>query len=74
MKSITRNRLYNSINASRIEIDNNNIDNSIKQINKQLSLSCNQKKIEAVENPTIYHMESLYRDNSNDKYNFKNLY
>jgi hypothetical protein len=62
--SITRNKLYNSIIASRIELDTNNIDNSCKKITKQLSLS----KLDVINNPSIYHIESLYRDNENDKY------
>ena len=67
--SITRRNLQNSIIASKIIIDYTDITCSKKQIEKQLSqkeLIIN-KKIEYTEY-TIYHMESLYRDNTNDKY------
>ena len=72
MKSITRARLYNSIIASTIEIDNDNIDNSIQQIKKQLS-SSKQDKFEygLKKSPSIYHLESFYRDNKNDKFDLK---
>jgi 7,8-dihydro-6-hydroxymethylpterin-pyrophosphokinase len=67
MISITRNKLYNSIIASKIDIDSNNIDNSNKQIKKQLSLS-KIEKINLVKSSSIYHLESFYRNNTNDKY------
>jgi len=67
--SLTKNKLYNSIIASKIEIDYNNIQTSIKQINKQLSLS----KIETIDTTTIYHMDALYRDNTNDKYDLSSI-
>ena len=67
MISITRNKLYNSIIASKIDIDSNNIDNSNKQIKKQLSLS-KLEKINLVKSPSIYHLKSFYIDNSKDKY------
>jgi len=67
MKSITRNRLYNSVLASFIEIDFNNIDNTNIQIKKQLS----SEKTELKESPSIYHLESFYRDNSKDKFELK---
>lgn len=68
--SLTRNKLYNSIMASKIEIDYNNIDTSIKKIKKQLSLSKMEttQTIQTIYKPTIYHMETLYIDNTNDKY------
>ena len=65
--SLTRNKLYNSIIASKIEIDYNNIDTSIKKIKKQLSLP-KLETIQIIDTTTIYHMETLYRDNTNDKY------
>jgi GH25 family lysozyme M1 (1,4-beta-N-acetylmuramidase) len=68
MKSITRNRLYNSVLASFIEIDFNNIDNTNIQIKKQLS----SEKKELKKSPSIYHLESFYRDNSKDKFELKN--
>ena len=68
--SLTRNKLYNSIMASKIEIDYNNIDTSIKKIKKQLSLSKIEttQTIQTMDTKTIYHMETLYIDNTNDKY------
>uniref|UniRef100_A0A6C0EE10 Uncharacterized protein n=1 Tax=viral metagenome TaxID=1070528 RepID=A0A6C0EE10_9ZZZZ len=67
--SLTRNKLYNSIIASKISIDFENIDASCKNITKQLSSA----KLNVPYNyPTIFHMESLYRDNNNDKYEIIN--
>ena len=68
MKSITRNRLYNSVLASFIEIDFNNIDNTNIKIKKQLSF----EKKELKKSPSTYHLESFYRDNSKDKFELKN--
>ena len=70
--SFTINKLYNSIIASKINIDFGNIDASCKNITKQLSsnnllLPYNNKNY-----TTVYHMDSLYRDNSNDKYELPN--
>jgi len=59
-----RNNLRNSIIASKIDINTNDIDATCKLITKQLS----QSHLLPVINTTVYHMESLYRDNSNDKY------
>jgi hypothetical protein len=70
--SLTKNKLYNSIIASKIEIDYNNIQTSIKQINKQLSLS-KIEPIQPIDTMTIYHMEALYRDNTNDKYDLSSI-
>jgi hypothetical protein len=67
--SLTKNKLYNSIIASKIEIDYNNIQTSIKQIKKQLSLP----KLETIDTTTIYHMDALYRDNANDKYELSTI-
>jgi len=67
--SLTRTKIQNSIMASKINIDYRDITSTKKQIEKQLS----QKKLlvyTKIEYPelTIYHMDSLYRDNTNDKY------
>ena len=60
-KSRIKTRLQNSIMASKIEFDSPT--ETIRfQIIKQLS------KIESNHEISIYHMESLYRDNANDKY------
>lgn len=61
---ITRNKLRNSIIASKVDIDHNDIDKTCKLITKLLS----EKQLPIIITVTVYHMESLYRDNSNDKY------
>jgi hypothetical protein len=65
--SITRKKLQNSIIASKINIDYRDINTTKKQIEKQLSQKDTYKKKEYTE-LTIYHMDSLYRNNENDKY------
>jgi hypothetical protein len=65
---ITRTKLRNSIIASKIDININDIDATSKLITKQLS----QSQLLPVINTTVYHMECLYRDNTNDKYYFSN--
>jgi hypothetical protein len=67
--SITRKKLQNSIIASKINIDYRDINTTKKQIENQLS----QKEIyniSELQDITVYHMDSLYRDNENDKYEF----
>jgi hypothetical protein len=72
--SKTRTKINNSIIASKIDIDYKNIDSIKKQIEKQLS----QKEFHTLyqepdnQEPTIYHMDSLYRDNTCDKYELTN--
>jgi hypothetical protein len=76
--SKTRTKINNSIIASKIDIDYKNIDSTKKQMEKQLS----QKELTIYEEtlyeelnnqePTIYHMDSLYRDNTCDKYELIN--
>ena len=61
----TRNNLRNSIIASKIDIDYNDIDKTCKLITKQLS---EKQLLPVINSATVYHMVSLYRDNSNDKY------
>jgi len=70
--SLTKNKLYNSIIASKIEIDYNNIQTSIKQIKKQLSLPKLETN-QTIDTTTIYHMDALYIDNANDKYELSTL-
>jgi len=60
-----RNKLQNSIFASKIDIDYNDIDKTCQLITKQLS---EKQLLPFITNVTVYHMDSLYRDNSNDKY------
>jgi hypothetical protein len=62
--SRTKSKLRNSIIASKIDINANDIDAIYKLITKQLS----EKQLLPNINTTIYHIDSLYRDNSNDKY------
>lgn len=68
--SYIRTKLNNSIKASKIDINNENINLIKNQIIKQLS----EKNLLTYYMPyekheiTIYHMDSLYRDNTNDKY------
>jgi len=60
----TRSKLRNSIIASKVEIDLNNIENTSNIIKKILS----EKQLPTIHDfdTTVYHMESFYRDNSND--------
>jgi hypothetical protein len=73
--SLTKNKLYNSIIASKIEIDYNNIQTSIKKIKKQLSLPKLEtiQTNQTIDTTTIYHMDALYRDNTNDKYELSTI-
>lgn len=59
-------RLNNYIEASKIEINNEEIQQTNRLIQKQLSMSlCENLPFERV---TVYHIESFYRDNANDKH------
>ena len=59
-------KLNNSIEASKIEINNENIQETNRLIKKQLSVDvCENLHFDIV---TVYHIESFYRDNTNDKY------
>jgi hypothetical protein len=68
--SITRNKLYNSIIASKIDIDYTNINYSCKKIKKQLSCS----NLQLSYSPSIYHLDSFYRNNISDKYELSKNY
>ena len=59
-----RARIRNSIIASKVDIDLNNIENTSNIIKKILS----EKQLPTIHDfeTTVYHMESLYRDSSND--------
>ncbi len=58
-------RLNNYIEASKIEINNEDIQETIRLIKKQLD-SCEFENL--VHNRvSVYHIESFYRDNGNDK-------
>jgi hypothetical protein len=67
MNSI-KNKLNKSIIASKVEIDINNIENTNNIIKKILS----EKNLIKYSDITVYHMNSLYRDNSDDYTYFKN--
>ena len=59
-------KLHNSIEASKIEINDENIQETNKLMKKQLSSA----NLPIVQNITVYHMDSLYRDSTNDKYEY----
>jgi hypothetical protein len=59
-------RLNNYIEASKIEINNEDIQQTNRLIQKQLSVSLFE--ILPFERVTVYHLETFYRDNTNDKY------
>jgi hypothetical protein len=65
--SKTKQKLHNSIEASKIEINDENIQQTNQLMKKQLS-SANLPTI--VKDITVYHMESFYRDNTYDKYEY----
>jgi hypothetical protein len=60
-------RLNNYIEASKIEINNENIQETNILIQKQLSVVDTFENLR-VDSVTVYHIESFYRDNTNDKY------
>lgn len=62
-------RLHNSVEASKIEINNENIQETNRLIQKQLSVDvCENLGFKRV---IVYHIESFYRDNTNDKYGLR---
>ena len=67
--SKVKQRLNNSIEASKIEINNEDIQETNRLIQKQLSADvCEKLQFDRV---TVYHIESFYRDNGNDKYGLR---
>jgi hypothetical protein len=66
--SLIKNKLNKSILASKVEIKMNNIENTNNIIKKILS----EKNFIKYSNITVFHIESLYRDNSYDYNSFKN--
>ena len=67
--SKVKQRLVNSIEASKIEINNEDIQQTIRLIKKQLSTDlCENLPYDRV---SVYHIESFYRDNTNDKYELR---
>jgi len=75
--SYIRTKLNNSIKASKIDIDNENINliksKMIAQLSEKNLLKYDVSNYEKHE-ITIYHMDSLYRDNTNDIYELKKQY
>lgn len=63
-------RLNNYIEASKIEINNEDIQQTNRLIQKQLSVALFENL--PFERVTLYHIESFYRDNANDKYELGN--
>jgi len=63
-------RLHNSIEASKIEINNENIQETNILIQRQLSVVDTFENLR-VDSVTVYHIESFYRDNTNDKYGLR---
>jgi hypothetical protein len=59
-------RLNNYIEASKIEINNEDIQQTNRLIQKQLSVALFENL--PFERVTLYHIETFYRDNTNDKY------
>lgn len=74
-----RDKLYKNIEASKIDIDYGNLENTYKNIiniliNNTINSSINNiiqkdKKYDII---TVYHIDSFYRDNSKDKYELLN--
>jgi hypothetical protein len=65
--SITRNKLYNAIIASKINTSNQKNTKQLSSCNILLPYTDTNNN-----NITLYHLESFYRDNSNDKYELSN--
>jgi len=59
-------KLHNSIEASKIELNDENIQQTNQLMKKQLSSA----NLPTVKDITVYHMESFYRDNTHDKYEY----
>ena len=59
-------KLHNSIEASKIEINDEDLHQTNKLMKKQLSSA----NLPTVKDITVYHMESFYRDNTHDKYEY----
>jgi hypothetical protein len=68
-----KNRLYKNIEASKIDIDASNIENIYQNIisiliNNSINNIITKKQNKNYDLITVYHIDSLYRDNSKDKY------
>ena len=72
-----KDKLYKNIEASKIDIDVSNIENTYQNIvsiliNNSINNIINKKLNKYYDPITVYHMDSFYRDNSNDKFAFIN--
>jgi hypothetical protein len=65
--SKVKQKLKNHIETSKIEINKENMQETNLLMKKQLSYG-NLPTV--VKDNTVYHMESLYRDNTYDKYEY----
>jgi hypothetical protein len=62
-------RLNNYIEASKIEINNENIQETVRLIKKQLDSGAFENLVH--NRVSVYHIESFYRDNTNDKFELR---
>jgi hypothetical protein len=62
-------RLNNYIEASKIEINNENIQETVRLIKKQLDSGAFENLVH--NRVSVYHIESFYRDNGNDKFELR---
>jgi hypothetical protein len=67
--SKVKQKLKNHIETSKIEINKENMQETNLLMKKQLSYG-NIRTIINIPNITVHHMESLYRDNTYDKYEY----
>jgi hypothetical protein len=72
-----KDKLYKNIEASKINIDASNIENTYQNIvsiliSNSIDNILNNKQNKNYYPITVYHMDSLYRDNSKDKYELSN--
>ena len=64
-----KDKLYKNIEASKIDIDHSNIENTYQNI---VSILINNKVDNIINKETIYFIESHYRDNLKEKLIFIN--
>jgi hypothetical protein len=69
--SKVKQRLNNSIEASKIKINNENIQETNRLIKRQLSSGAALLENLPYDRITVYHIESFYRDNTNDKFGLR---
>ena len=62
-------RLNNYIEASKIEINNEDIQQTNRLMQRQLSTDLSGNL--PYDRVSVYHIESFYRDNTNDKYELR---